>query len=74
MLISSGEEERLVTEAAMPSSDGIGIDRAVRVPEVGHVVDIEDRGRDVEAAHLLRLPAAAGGTDLGTHAMPLASS
>ena len=51
VLVGTGEEEHLVAEEAVPAGEYVGRDRRVGVPDVGHVVHVIDRGRDVEAAH-----------------------
>src|SRR5690606_37166871 len=51
MLVGAGEEERLVTQQAVPAGDGVGHDRGVGVADVRGVVDVVDGGRHVEAGH-----------------------
>src|SRR5690606_15290898 len=55
VLVGAGQEERLVTEQAVPAGHRVGDDRRVGVADVGGVVDVVDRGRHVEAGHGLRL-------------------
>ena len=50
MLVGAGEEEDVVAEQAVPAGERVGDDRRVGVPDVGHVVDVVDRRRDVVAS------------------------
>ena len=56
VLIGAGEEEHLVADQTVPTGQRIGGERGVRVADVGGVIDVIDRGRDVVAAHTPRLP------------------
>jgi hypothetical protein len=51
VLVGAGEEEDVVAGQAVPPSQRVGRHRRVGVPDVGHVVDVVDRGGDVEARH-----------------------
>ena len=48
VLVGAGEEEDVVAEQAVPAGEGVGGDRRVGVPDVGHVVHVVDRGGHVE--------------------------
>jgi hypothetical protein len=52
VLVRSGEEERLLAALLVMARQDIGRDRRVRVADVRGRVDVVDRRRDVEAAHL----------------------
>ena len=49
VLVGAGEEVRVVAEQAVPAGERVGDHRRVGVPDVGRVVDVVDRRRDVEA-------------------------
>ena len=51
VLVGAGEEEGVVAEQPVPPGQGVGGDRRVGVADVGHVVDVVDRRRHVEAGH-----------------------
>ncbi len=50
VLVRPGEHPRLVAAELVVTPQGVGGDRRVRRPEVGRVVDVVDRGRDVETS------------------------
>ena len=50
VLVGAGEEEDVVADQAVPAGQGVGGDRRVGVPDVGHVVHVVDRGGQEEAA------------------------
>ena len=49
VLVGAGEEVGVVAEEAVPAGQGVGDHRRVGVPDVGGVVHVVDRRRDVEA-------------------------
>ena len=56
VLVGPGQEEDVLAEQPVPPGQAVGDDRGVGVADVGRVVDVVDRRRDVEAAHTARLP------------------
>ncbi len=66
VLVGAGEVEDLLTAQPVEPGDEVGGHGVVRVPDVGHVVRVVDRGGDVEdvAAHgRVMVPAAGVSTD-----------
>ena len=53
VLIGTGQEVRLFTARAMKTRERIGGDGGVGMADMGHVVDVVDRGGDVETHGLL---------------------
>ena len=51
VLVRARQEEDVITGQPVPAGQRIGIDRGVGVADVRGVVDVVDRGRDVEAGH-----------------------
>jgi hypothetical protein len=49
VLVGAREKVGLIADQPVPAGDGVGDDRRVRVPDVGRVVDVVDRRRDIEA-------------------------
>ena len=56
MLVGPGQKESVVTDEAVPASDGVCVNRAVGVAQVRDIVDVVDRSRDVEAGHPCIVP------------------
>ena len=56
VLVGAGDEAHVVAEQAVPAGHGIADDHLVGVADVGRVVDVHDRRRQVVLGHLLRLP------------------
>jgi hypothetical protein len=48
VLVGAREKEDVLVALAHVAGDHVGGDRLVGVPEVGHAVDVGDRGGDVE--------------------------
>jgi len=55
VLIGAGQEHDVATAQPIPASDRVSGDRRVRVPDVGGVVDVVDRRRDVVGGHRFRV-------------------
>ncbi len=51
VLVGAGEEERVVAQQPVPPGDRVRDDGRVRVPDVGRVVHVIDRRRQVELGH-----------------------
>ena len=56
VLVGPREEEDVVALEPVPPRQCVGDDHRVGVPDVGHVVHVVDRRRDVEAAHRRSVP------------------
>ena len=52
VLVGAGQRPGVLTRLAVPAREHVGGHLRVGVPDVGHVVDVEDRGRYVEGAGL----------------------